>query len=91
MGKTPVAIGSKLPVWPAFAAPYKRLTCWSAPFDVIPAGLSSSNMPSSGRPFPFLLANAATLARLRAALVSRPDQSDRPSRGSHQNETSASV
>ena len=50
-GKTPVANGSRLPVWPALAAPKRRLACWSAAFDDMPVGLSSTNRPSTCRPF----------------------------------------
>src|SRR5690554_697821 len=49
-GKTPVASGSSAPVWPALAAPYRRLTCCRIPLEVTPWGLSITRMPFTSRP-----------------------------------------
>src|SRR5690554_6037535 len=49
-GSTPVARGSSAPVWPALAAPYRRLTCCRIPLEVTPWGLSITRMPFTSRP-----------------------------------------
>src|SRR5688572_24921828 len=45
MGSTPVASGSRLPVWPAFSRPNTRRTRCTAALELSPRGLSSSRIP----------------------------------------------
>src|SRR6266446_6425577 len=49
MGKSPVARGSSVPVWPAFWARYRRFAPCSAALDDRPRGLSRSRTPSIRR------------------------------------------
>src|SRR6266545_7381493 len=49
MGKSPVARGSSVPVWPAFWARYRRFARCSAALDDRPRGLSRSRTPSIRR------------------------------------------
>src|SRR5690606_27500460 len=46
-GRSPVAIGSSVPRWPMLRSRCARLTSRTTPADVIPAGLSTSRMPSA--------------------------------------------
>src|SRR5690606_39832955 len=48
-GSTPVASGSRVPVWPAFSARSSHLTFCKAWLLERPSGLSSSNTPCTGR------------------------------------------
>src|SRR5271169_2890131 len=50
IGSTPVASGSSVPPWPAFAAPVIRRTRATASAEVRPISLSSTSQPCSGRP-----------------------------------------
>src|SRR5258706_6546038 len=51
-GRRPVAKGSSVPVWPAFAAARARRAMPSARVEVIPAGLSTSRTPEGGAIMP---------------------------------------
>ena len=62
-GNTPVASGSKLPVWPALFASNKRFTTCSARFELPPSGLSNTTMPCMCRPFCFLRATLSYCRR----------------------------
>src|SRR5688572_24559831 len=45
IGRTPVAIGSSVPVWPTRLAPRTALTRATTAAEVIPAGLSTTRTP----------------------------------------------
>ena len=49
-GKTPVANGSRVPVWPTFTPPSSRLTAATTAAEVIPVGLSTTSTPFSALP-----------------------------------------
>src|SRR4051794_82686 len=51
MGRTPVAIGSSVPPWPAFSALSRRRARAITWVDVIPGGLSMTSQPWTGSPF----------------------------------------
>jgi hypothetical protein len=61
MGSTPVASGSKLPVWPALLASNRFLTRCKAWLDDNPRGLLSRKIPFTERPRLRLRANANDL------------------------------
>src|SRR5579862_8406250 len=48
---TPVAIGSRVPAWPAFWASNTRLTIPTTWVEVTPSGLSTITQPWTGAPF----------------------------------------
>ena len=62
-GNTPVAKGSKVPVWPAFSARNNHLAFCKASLLEMERGLSNNNTPCTGR--------RCTLVR-GAFIVSRP-------------------
>lgn len=45
IGSMPVANGSRVPMYPAFLALYKRFTICKARLELMPAGLSKINKP----------------------------------------------
>src|SRR3982074_3416531 len=49
IGKSPLASGSSVPVWPAFSAQNRRFACCNAALDDSPTGLSRSRTPSTRR------------------------------------------
>src|SRR5262245_59636941 len=61
IGRMPVAMGSRVPPWPTFAASSARFTRATAVAEVSPAGLSRAIQPWIGRP---LLLAIATLGRI---------------------------
>src|SRR4051794_15503738 len=49
--RTPVAIGSRVPAWPAFWASNTRFTMPTTWVEVMPSGLSTITQPWTGEPF----------------------------------------
>src|SRR6185312_6204504 len=50
---SPVANGSRVPMWPMLRSPYTRRAMSTTSFEVIPAGLSTSSRPDTSPSSPF--------------------------------------